>query len=162
MIANGKPARLMALAFLISALAVAGWFGIRLRPHPAKSPAGSRPHITELSPSGIIETVATTSPFDQAEVADSFRGTPVDWRLHLFGVDKLLTDSTKLLVTFTDGPSLVTLFLPIEGNEYLRLVKKGEEFRVKGFIQRVNSHATVVGLESASVKRVSDSASTKK
>lgn len=161
MISNGKAARLVALAVLISALAIVGWFGIRAGLHLAKSPRRSRPHITQLSPSGIIKKVAAVPPFDQAEVADSFIGTPVDWRLHLFWIDEIQTDSTKVLVTFTDGPSLVTLFMPKKGNEYLRTVKRGEVFRVKGLIQRVDANVTVVGLESTSVEPLSDLAPTK-
>lgn len=149
---------------LLLALGAAGWFGIWGRSKTTNSRVNSHPTFTNLSPREIIGKVNTVQPFDRAETAESYVGTTVDWKLSLFANDRLITETTKMLVTFSDGdgPSLVTVVVPTDGNDYIRSAAKGETFRVQGVIQYINPDASSIRLANALLENLSHPSTAKK
>lgn len=130
-----------------------------------KAPAEARipsTHTNTFTTREVERQIGSAGPLQRDDVAKEFVNGAVDWTLVFGAVRPLKEDASLLEVTFsterTGGGPKVTVQVPRSGNEYLGLIKGGDEvmFNVKGTISEIDveKHSDMK-LVNASFKRLS-------
>lgn len=107
------------------------------KPSPLPSPATLTPHE-------IVEAVKETYPAFREEVAKEYAGADVDWNLRFesasISSQPKLKDALEVFFVEEEpyNEDLIICYLPLKGHEYLRLLRRGTAFRVRGKIVGIN------------------------
>lgn len=122
-----------------------------------RSIVSPRGEFTAESPIDLVNEVGNAEPLRQNDVGNTFTGMKVHWILEVFDVEKISSDSARLVLSedrrrafsFHTDSAIVEADLPINGNEFLYTTKKGDMVEIEGTIKDVSSGA--IGLKEASV-----------
>jgi hypothetical protein len=114
-------------------------------PTPVQSPSADA-----MTPAGIMATLDKVTPMMREDLAKSYIGVPVDWKLPFFVAETSERFDGKKMIPLhslwpqgEQGP-FVTGELPVERAAELKTVAKGETVRVKGTIKAVYSSSISV------------------
>jgi hypothetical protein len=87
----------------------------------------------------IKKQLTSATPYTRKSVSDSYKGILVEWLVELFDINlnsKKDDSPDRISVHSTDGSSmLISFFSSVEKYPFLKILKKGDKFRIKGKIE---------------------------
>lgn len=110
----------------------------------------------DLLPHEIIDAVSKEAPLLQSNAANAYKDAAVSWSLTVTTAEETMFDNSKITIFFQEklSDSGVIVDLPIKGNEYLRYIKKGDNFRVRGNIESISGNLLWIRVKNSILEKL--------